>query len=726
MIMTPLPFPHEAIESSVPARFAAVAAAFGDHSAVVAGETTLSYYELDRASNRLACAIAGASDGAIAGASDGTILDESSEQPDSLARAGMAYDMNPVALLCSHDAGLVVGILGILKAGRAYVSLMDSHPRPHLERLIEHLGARIIVCDAVHLSLARSLAASVGSNPENDVPNVAHRGRVVCLDEMDAAVSKGAQDGAIPPERIAVINFTSGSTGEPKGVMRNHRLLLHRVWFAIHHQQIGPDDRISLLYSASFGSSQADLFGALLTGATLCIYDLRTQGVAPLAGWINDRQVTCLHLPAEMFRQWLQVLETGVTFPSLRQVAPAGRIFQRDIEAARSHLPAGCMVITRLASSETGVVAQMMIDAHGPFPASAPESPGVLPVGYVIPDTEIVVLDDDGQPAPPGQIGEAVIIGPYLAAGYWRRPDLTATAFTIETERPLDALRADISDAAHGRLVWRRYRLGDLVRMRPNGLFEYHGRRDERVKVRGYTVELGAVETALSAVPGVRAAAVIALPTADGDRRLVAFVSSSGAEGPRRHDSGSPESRVTAAASAGGSEPSAEDWRRALAQVLPSYMIPSAFVTLAELPLTPTGKIDRQLLIALAPAASTRPNLTTPYIAPANPTEISLAGIWAEVLGLDAVGVHDNFLDLGGNSILAARIVARVMQRGSSGKGRADKPISFAELFAAPTVAGMAALIEPARDEEVPGLAALLAELEALSDQAAEQMLSLA
>ncbi len=645
--VSPVPFSHEAIESNIPARFSAVVSVFGEHTAVIAGETRLSYGDLDRVARRLAW----------------TILD------------AVGPSDTPVALLCKHNAGLVVGILGILKAGKTYVALMPSHPQPHLAALLDHVQARLIVCDSAHLALAASLAQT-------------HFCQVLCLDSDPAPEPASSlypehdPELVIPPERTAVIAFTSGSSGEPKGVMRSHRSLLHRLWLTIHYLHIEPKDRVSFLLAASFGSSQSDLFGALLTGATLCMYDLRTQGVGALADWINAVQVTWLHVPSELFRHWIQLQPPHMTFPSLRLVAPAGRIFHRDLVAARLHLPVGCKFVSRLASGETMLVAQMLIDAHGPLPESTLNLPDSLPVGLVMPDTEIAILDESGQPVAPGEVGEIVVASSYLSPGYWRRPDLTARVFSDDPTRP----------------GWRRYRMGDLVRMRPDGLLEFHGRRDERVKVRGFTVELGAVEAVLLAQAGVRAGTVVTAQGTEGEMRLIAYYV------PDTHPG-----------------PTANEVWRSMARMLPEYMLPAAFVVLDALPLTPNGKVDRR---ALPAAISMRPLLDTPFVPPGTESEMTLARIWASVLGFDeiagdpGIGIHDSFLDLGGNSILAARITARVLKTFGA-------ELAASALLQAGTIAQMAAYL----DEQTAGrmnpslVESWLADLETLTEQEALERL---
>lgn len=625
--------PSESLSTNIPSRFAQIVAAYGHRPAVIADDIELNYNQLNAAANRLAAAIASGAD-------------------------------SPVAILVGHNASLIVAIMGVLKAGRVYVALQPDRPASQNSALLDYLQAEIIVCDAKHLALAEALA-------QRETPAT-----VLCLGRDTDGRPEHDPGISVTPNAVAVICFTSGSTGDPKGVMRTHASLLHRYDLDLRLKPSYEDDRIALIFAAAFGASQADILAALLSRGAICLYDVRRLGVAPLAEWINTTRLTRLHLPVELFRQWLETLAPATFFPTLREIAPAGRIYSRDIEKARPHLHPDCQIITRFASNETGMITQMSIGAHSPLPVD------VLPVGRPAPDLAVTVVDETGQPAASNadgdMIGEVVVSGRFLSSGYWRRPDLTAAVFDDDPDRP----------------GWRRYRTGDWVRVRPDGIFEFQGRRDERIKVRGYTVELTAVQAALAALPDVRNCAVIAQGAPDGGKRMVAFY----------------------VAQEPASPPTPALLRQRLAQTLPDYMIPAAFVVLDTLPLTPNDKIDSRALLALAPSPTQRPDLPYDYVAPRTPTEAQMAGIWADVLGIDAIGVDDNFLDLGGNSILAARIVARVLR---------DLPaqsITLATLLQAPTIAEMAAILPP-RLAEAEQLAALLAEMEALADDEAVALL---
>lgn len=600
--MKPLSFEHDEIERSIPERFRKVARACCAQVAVQSGTETLTYGALDSASNRIAHALLGA--------------------------GGPGEE--PVALLCRNDAVLGVALVGVLKAGKAYAALADSLPQSQMESTLHYLQGRILLCDTENAGLAQLLALHTGYK-------VLVIGRDTDLNSADDPLLE------IGPDRLASLTFTSGSTGEPKGVMRSHRLLLQRAWRDLQDLTVGSQDRVAFLYSAAFSASTSVVFGTLLNGAALCLYDFQSSGLESLTAWLLGSKVTCLQLPLELFRQWLDTLAPSTFLPNLRQIAPAGRLLGQDIDRVRPHVAPDCVLIGRLASSETGIIARTI------FPVWRAPTEKVLPVGIPVPEMELRIVDETRRQVAEGEIGELLVRGRYLSPGYWRRPDLTEAVFAPDPSRPHE--------------IW--YQTGDLVRIKPDGedqgMLEFHGRRDDRVKVRGYSVELAAVETALLAIGSISAATVTAPASADGERRLVAYV-----------------------VPAGEMTPTGRHLRHALVESLPAYMIPSVFIVLSALPLTTNGKVDRS---ALPAPENYRPDADASYVAPRNESEAKVTRIWADVLGYDEIGVNDSFLDLGGHSLLATRILARTVEV-------FGVEVPLKDFFDASTPAAMAALID--------------------------------
>jgi acyl carrier protein len=309
-----------------------------------------------------------------------------------------------------------------------------------------------------------------------------------------------------------------------------------------------------------------------------------------------------------------------------------------DVALFRRAFAPPCRLITRFGSSEAGNVALCVAEHEG----AAVEDP--LPAGWPVADREVVLLDESGAPVGHGKAGEIAIRSRYIAAGYWRRPDLTAAAFTDDPAG--DGLRM--------------FRTGDLGRWREDGCLVHLGRKDDLVKIRGHRVELGEVERVLLAAPGVADGAVVARPDRSGATRLVGYVVASGA--------------VTIPVGV---------LSASLRVALPDFMVPSAFVFLDALPRTPTGKVDRRLLSAPDPV---RPPLDTPFVAPSTPIERKVAAIWAEVLGIEPVGLDDGFLELGGDSLVAARVATRVGET-------LDVVLGPEDLLVSGTVRAMAAMI---------------------------------
>jgi amino acid adenylation domain-containing protein len=451
------------------------------------------------------------------------------------------------------------------------------------------------------------------------------------VDDRFASANPGLAPG---PEGYATVAYTSGSTGRPKGILRDHRGVLHTVMHLANTFRLGAYDRLVVPRA----TMQNPLY-ALLTGATAYPVDFGREEPPLLAAWLIQEGVTVYRSVVSAFRHFAGALTRGEAFPLVRLILVFGEpVYPAEIRLYRKHFPDQCLFASSLGCSEFGDYAFFFVDKETPLPS------GAVPGGYPIADTEILFLDDDGAPVRGDRAGEIAVRSRFGAVGYWRRPDLTNAAF--------------LPDPAGG--DERIYRTGDLGRLGPDGCLFHLGRRDFQVKIRGYRVDVAEVETALLEIEGVQEAVVVGREEPPGDTRLVAYL-----------------------VPAGAGVPTATELRRRLAHTLPSYMVPSVFVILGDLPLTATGKVDRR---ALPPPGSTRPALGTPYVAPRTPLEAWLARTWAEVLGLDRVGIEDHFLDLGGQSLLATMLVTRVL-------AQFEVALAPRALLDAPTVAAMAELL---------------------------------
>ena len=555
------PFPKREIHQPVHRRFAAIAKRFPQRTAVKGDGFSWSYSRLRRAARAMAQRIRG-----IGG---------------DRAR--------PVGLLMDTGPALFASMLGALEAGRFYAPIDPSSSPGRARAILAEADADTLITDAAGSTFLRSLG-SVSA-------------REIRFEEAAPPERPGDREAVhVSPDDLAYLLFTSGSTGAPKGVVQTHRSLLHNVYKLTRGLGLTAEDRLTLLPSCSVGASVSDIYGALLNGAALCPKSIGDGALVELPAFIDRERITVFHSVPSVFRRFVATLRGDEDLASLRMIKLGGEpVLASDLELFRAHLPRGCRFHVGLGSTEMSVIRQWFADHD--TDCSSP----VLPVGYPVDETEIRLLDERGEPAD-GDTGEIAIVSPYLAAGYWRRPDETAEAF-----RPVP-----------GREGWRLYRTGDIGRVEHDGLLFYVGRRDSRVKVRGHRVELLAVEAVLARLPGIREAAVAAKESPDGTRLVAYFV---------------PEK---------GRRLSAADLRSGLRRRLSDAMIPSVFIALEEMPLTPGGKVDRQ---ALPAPETSRPPLDSPYVCPAEGPETAIADLFAELLQIDRVGARDNFFDLGGDSL---------------------------------------------------------------------------
>jgi amino acid adenylation domain-containing protein len=601
-------FTKDEVEQSIPDRFEKIARLYPDRLAVKTREQALAYADLNRAANRVARAI--------------------------LEKRGEGYE--PIALLLENDAPMIAAILGALKAGKIYVPLDTSYPRASIAYILEDSEAGVIATNNRNLPLARELA---------------HSGRqVVNVDEIDSNSPAPNPNLNISPDSPANILYTSGSTGQPKGVVQNHRNVLHEIMNYTNGVHICADDRLILVSSPSFSGTVRTVYGALLNGAGLYPFDVREEGLARLAEWMIRQGITIYRSVPAIFRHFLGASKKNQNLSDVRVVYLAGdSVSKDDVESYKKYFSQKCILANSMGLSETLTCRWYFLDKDTHVPA------GAVPVGYPVPDMDVVLLDDDGKELGFDQAGEIAIKSPYLSSGYWRKPELTAAAFSAG------------ADGAS-----RLYRTGDLGRMSPDGCLEHLGRKDFQVKIRGHRIEVSAIETALLELDTIKEAVVVAGAYAPADPstalgtdlRLAAYVV------PRKQPG-----------------PAGSSLRNFLREKLPDYMIPSAFILLDALPLTPNGKVDRRSLPAPDP---TRPELGHPFVAPRSSIEEMVAGIWSLVLGLEQVGVHDNFFDLGGHSLLATQVISRVWEL-----YRIE--ISLRNFFETPTVAGTAEGIQKAK-----------------------------
>jgi len=588
-------FPRDALEQSIPQRFEEIARLYPNCIAVKDKQCLLSYDELDARANRVARAV--------------------------LDRFGDANE--PAAILVRHGAATLIAVLGLLKANKIYVPLDSSYPLARLRYMLADAGACLILADGEHHALAEEIAG------QNCV--------VVDCEKLARDGPTRAPGISVTADALAYILYTSGSTGQPKGVMENHRNVLHGTLRFTNGLHLCADDRLPLTQSFSSSASVRRIFPALLNGATLFPFNVKTDGMPALFDLVAKEQITVFS--TGRLRDLVRAIQPSHDFGSLRLVSMGGEIVHRsEVEAYRKIFPDHCIIGVWMSATETGNVTQFLIDRETEF------SGEIVPIGYPAEDMEIILRDEMGSAIVEGGTGEMAVRSHYLSPGYWRRPDLTEERFLVDPADPINRV----------------YLSGDLGRVDVEGCLIHCGRKDDQVKIRGHRVEVTETEAALRRLPSVKKAFVAVRTRKSSERALTAYV-------------------VPAAAPA----PTAAHLRNALAETLPDFMIPSVFIMLDQLPLTPTGKVDRK---ALPEPDGTRPESEIAFAEPQNALEAQLARIWADILGLDRVGVNDNFFDLGGHSLAAMRIVSRVTDR-------FNLKMSTQLLFQSPTVRAMAAVI---------------------------------
>ncbi|MCM3338070.1 amino acid adenylation domain-containing protein [Paenibacillus sp. MER TA 81-3] len=606
-----------------------------DKIAVVYGEHALTYVGLNEQANRLA-----------------HYLRKRGAGPETM-----------VGLCMERSLDLVVSILGILKAGAAYVPLDPVYPTERLSFMLEDSETPLLLTHAQYQDTLPTDGVSI-----------------ICLDAIqdELALEGGDNLGrTAAPDNLAYVIYTSGSTGKPKGVTVCHQHVVRlftstEAWYGFHEQDVW-----TLFHSYAFDFSVWEMWGALLYGGRLVVVPYYTsRSSEDFYRLLVEEQVTVLNQTPSAFRQLIRAEERiGAANLALRYVIFGGEAL--DLPALgpwfERHGDESPALVNMYGITETTVhVTYRPITMQ-----DVQEASGSL-IGKPIPDLQMYVLDSALQPVPIGVPGEMHIAGAGVTRGYLNRAELTAERF----------IPNPFSQDPEARM----YKSGDLACWRANRELEYVGRADEQVKIRGFRIELGEIEAMLAQYPSVREVTVMARQDGEEDKRLVAYLSTDNAD-------------ITVAGLRGH-----------LASVLPEYMIPSAFVFMDTFPLTSNGKVDRK---ALPSPDVSRPELERSYIAPRNPTEEKVAAIWAEVMGIEQVGIEDNFFELGGHSLLATRLISRI-------RDEFQVEVPLAALFESPTVAALASAIQQAQEDQAGTamLDELLEDLEGISEDELLQMLA--
>lgn len=545
-----------------------------------------------------------------------------------LRTLGVGPDV-PVGICMERSLELVVGLLGILKAGGAYVPLDPDYPKDRLAFMLDDTRVPVVL---THDRLRDGL-------PQSDA-------RVLALDtdwKSIAIASSSTPTSPITPKNLAYVIFTSGSTGRPKGVAIPHSGIVNRLLWMQEAYGLDEADRVLQKTPFSFDVSVWEFFWPLMTGARLVVAKPGGhKDSAYLAELIAKEQITTLHFVPPMLAVFLE--EPGIKeCSSLRRVICSGEALPFEL-MQRHYTRLDVPLHNLYGPTETSVDVTY-------WACERDTELSVVPIGRPIANTQMYILDSQLNPVPVGVPGDLYIGGVQLARGYLNRPDLTAEKFI---PNPFSNTRGE-----------RLYKTGDLARHLPDGNIEFLGRIDHQVKIHGFRIELGEIEATLAQHPAVREAVVVARHDGPGDGRLVAYV-----------------------VPTSDAEPDANELRIFLKDELPDFMVPAASVILDALPLTPNGKVDRKVL----PAPEAHHEPSQEYVAPRTENEQIMAKIWAQVLGIEQVGINDNFFELGGDSILGIQVISRANQAGLK--------LAPQRLFEHPTVAGVAAVAGVAKPIE--------------------------
>ncbi|MEV4615524.1 amino acid adenylation domain-containing protein [Kitasatospora sp. NPDC049258] len=558
----------------------------------------------------------------------------------------------PVAVCLERGVEVVVALLAVLKAGGVYVPIDPEHPAERLAFMLGELDAGAVLTTG---GFAERLSA-VARGPLVLVDAQAER--IAGHPELDLPPQAG-------PDHLAYMIYTSGSTGQPKGVLIQHGSYAHHCRVIAESYGIGPGDRVVLLSALTFDVAMDQIAATLLAGATVVVADPLFWSPAELPDRVAEHGITVMEITPAYYREVIQHVRPGdERLRGLKLMNVGSDVVTVDDARAWAATGLPGRFLCNYGPTEATVTCVL----H-PVPAApAGRGEAALPIGRPVPGTRAYVLDGAGGPVPVGVPGELHLAGVRLARGYHRRPDLTAEKFVPDP----------FGQVPGGRL----YRTGDLVRHLADGTIEFLGRIDQQVKLRGFRIELGEIEAVLAQHPALRAVAVVARDVRPGDRRLVAYLVPHGADGPDIAE--------------------LRDWA---GERLPSYMVPSLWTILPELPLTSSKKVDRK---ALPEPVADRELLERPYEAPRNPTEEIVAEVWAEILGIERIGIDDDVFVLGAHSLLATRVLARLV-------AIFDVDLPLRCLFEATTVAGLSQVLVEALEAQVAELtdaevAALLAE----------------
>ncbi|MCY7297023.1 non-ribosomal peptide synthetase, partial [Alteromonas sp. a30] len=566
---------------------------------------------------------------------------ELNAQANQVAHYLLAQGVQPnqcVGLCAERSSHMIAAILGIMKAGAAYVPIDPAYPDSRIAHMLSDSAPVLVLVDAEHHE-------KVSANVKADSTTV-----VTLNAAAFAEQSQSNLGSTLSSDNLAYVLYTSGSTGLPKGVQVEQRQLMNFIYNAQHTYDMSARDRMLQFSTVSFDISVEEIFASLCSGATLVLRsDEWLQDATQFWRLCDKHRISVLSLPTAF---WHQMVTDSAAPESLRLVIVGGEAISQS-KAARwfsRNAERPVRLMNTYGPTETTVTATAFEVTAENVDAATNEN--AIPIGKPNKNTQVYVLDANQNLVPQGVIGEMYIAGESLARGYLNRDKETREAFVANP----------FADSANARM----YRSGDLVRWNENGELLFEGRADKQVKVRGFRVELAEIESHIAALNGVENVAVIARSLPAGGKSLVAYVTG----------------KLLSSGQTSSGQTTIDEIRAALAQKLPDYMVPSAIMHLDALPLTVNGKLDERALPE--PDADAMPSET--YVAPTTPTQTALCEIMAQVLGVAKVGIKDSFFKLGGNSILSIQVISRAREQGLN--------LSMKQLFIGQSIEAIAAQVD--------------------------------
>jgi amino acid adenylation domain-containing protein len=619
---------------------------------------------------------------AISSAQGQLTYQELDERANNLANFLLAQKVTRgalVGIMVEDTVKAIVAILAALKIGGVYVPLDPTLPDPRLEAMLEQARPEWFVIDSQFLARLDAVNGKLGINARailTDEDKLAAPSSSQTAQHLLPVAGLSEHDNPLPvkldadPEQMAYVYFTSGSTGRPKGIAGRLKGIDHFIRWEIETLGLNEGARASQLLPLTFDGSVRDIFAPLVAGGVVCVPESREMilDTERLIEWLDREEINLVHCVPSLFRALINGGPRPEQLKALRHIVMAGEaVLPADVARWTQIFGERVALVNLYGTSET-TLAKFYY-----FIKEADKDRPSIPVGKPMPGARALVLDEKGRICPPGTVGEIYIRTPYRSLGYINQPELTSEVFV---KNPLNDDAQDIV-----------YRTGDLGRILEDGNFEFIGRKDQQVKVRGMRVELGEIESLLREHGGVRDVAVIDREGTDGTKYLCAYVV--------------------------GESLDIDELRALAASRLPDYMVPSAFVMMEKLPRTLIGKIDRKTLPTLAQANEARE-----FIEPRTGVEEVIAGIWAEVLGLKRVSIDDNFFQLGGHSLLATQVISRIREA-----LQVDVPLSA--LFEGTTVEKLARLVvaHEAKPGQAERVALILKRIEKMSAADTTRML---